>query len=323
MRRIIVGFFALIGLFVFGLFALAIVLWLWAAPGETRLAQANILTLDLTRALTEEPSDDGIERVLLGERPSLRDVLDGLERAGDDPRIKGLVARVGEGQLGTAQAQELRDAIAAFRAKGKFTLGHADSFGEFGSGTRAYYLASAFDELWLQPFGEVGLVGLRVETPFFRGTLDKLGLQPRFDHREEYKTAMNILTETKMTPAHREETEALLQSIYGQIVRGIAEGRKLEATQVRSLIDRGPFGTNEALEAHLVDHIGYREDAVAAARARAGENAQLVALSRYLDSAGRPHQSGPTIAVIYGNGLITRGGDSSSPLSGSGVMGAE
>ena len=72
--------------------------------------------------------------------------------------------------------QELRDAIAAFRAKGKFALAFADSFGEFGPGTRAYYLGSAFDEIWLQPLGEVGLIGLRVETPFFRGALDKLGI---------------------------------------------------------------------------------------------------------------------------------------------------
>ncbi len=323
LRRVVIGFFALVGLVVIVLFALAVGLWLWSAPGEKRLAQSNVLMLDLTRPLAEGPPDGGIESVFIGGRLNLRDVLDGLERAGDDARIKGLVARVGDGQSGTAQVQELRDAVAAFRAKGKFALAYADSFGEFGSGTRAYYLAAAFDEVWLQPFGEVGLVGLRVETPFFRGTLDKLGIQPRFDHREEYKTAANVVTETKMTPAHREETEGLLQSVYGQIVRGIAQGRRLDAAQVRSLIDQGPFGTDEALDRHLVDHIGYRDDAVAAARSRAGENAQLVPLLRYLDTAGRPHQSGPTIAVIYGNGIITRGGDSPSPLSGSAVMGAE
>ncbi len=323
MRRIVVGFFALIGLFFFAIIVIAIAVLIWAAPGEKNLAEANILTLDLTQSLPEAPPDGGVERVILGGQRNFRDVLDALERAGDDPRIKGLVARLGEGELGTAQLQELRDAIAAFRAKGKFTLGHADSFGEFGPGTRAYYLGSAFDELWLQPFGEVGLVGLRVETPFFRGTLDKLGIQPRFDHRSEYKTAMNVLTETKMTPPHREETDALLHSVYEQMVRGIAEGRRLEAGQVRKLIDRGPFATQEALDAHLVDHIGYREDAIAAARSRGGENAQLVSLSRYLDRAGRPHQSGPTVAVIYGSGLIARGGNSNNPLSGTAIMGAD
>lgn len=323
MRRIIVGFFALVGVLVVALIAVGVGLWLWAAPSEPRLADTNILTVDLTKAFSDGPSDDGLESILFGGASTLRDVLDGLERAGSDPRVKGIVARVGDGEIGTAQVQELRDGIAAFRAKGKFAIAQADGFGEGGSGTRSYYLASAFDQLWLQPLGDVGLVGLRVEMPFFREALDKVGVDPRFDHRSEYKTAMNILTETKMTPAHREETEALLRSVYEQTVRGIAEGRKLAADQVRALIDQGPFSTEQALEAHLVDHVGYRDDAIAAARARAGDNAQLLSLSHYLDRAGHPHQSGPTLAVIYGNGLITRGESSINPLSDSGIMGAD
>src|SRR5260370_23260039 len=158
MRRIVVGFFALIGLFFFAMIVIALALLIWAAPGEKNLAGANILTLDLTQSLPEAPPDGGVERVILGEQRNFRDVLDALERACDDPRIKELVARLGEGEMCTAQLQELRDAIAAFRAKGKFTLGHADSFGEVGPGTRAYYLGSAFGELWLRPFCWVGLV---------------------------------------------------------------------------------------------------------------------------------------------------------------------
>jgi protease IV len=323
MRRLIIGFFALIGILVFGLVALLIIVVIVAAPSTKRLAANEILTLDLTQSLPDAPPGDGFERILLGERLTLRDVTDALARAGDDARSKGVVARVGEGSLGTAAIQELRDAIAAFRAKGKFALAHADGFGELGSGTRDYYLAAAFDEVWLQPFAEVGLIGIRAEVPFFRGSLDKLGLVPRFDHRSEYKTAMNVFTETKMTPAHREETDALLHSVYDQLVQGIAAGRKLDPAAVRHLIDQGPFGANDAVEAHLVDHLGYREDAVAAARTRAGENTELVSVADYLESAGRPHQSGPTIAVIYGNGLITRDGSSGSPLSGSEGAGAD
>ncbi len=322
MRRFIVGFFALIGLLVVVLIAFGVGLWLIAAPGEPALGEANILTFDLTAPLPED-GGDGIERALLGEQTTLRDVLDGLERASEDARVKGIVVRVGDGTFGTAQVQELRDAVAAFRAKGKFAIAYADSFGELGSGMRGYYLATAFEQIWLQPYGDVGITGIRVEIPFLRGTLDTLGIAPRFDHREEYKTAANALTETKMTAAQREETEGLLHSVYGQMLRGIGEGRKLEPERVRALIDDGPFGTKQALEAHLVDHIGYRDDAVAAARQRAGENAQLVSLRRYLDRAGRPHQSGPTIAVIYGTGLITRGSSSTNPLSGSEVMGAD
>jgi protease-4 len=323
MRRLIIGFFALIGVLVVSLVVLSVVVLIVAEPGTKRLAAANILTLDLTQALPDQAPDDGLERIFLGERLTLRDVTDALARAGDDARIKGVVARIGGGSLGTAKIQELRDAIAAFRAKGKFALAHADGFGELGSGTRDYYLAAAFDEVWLQPFAQVGLIGLRVEVPFFRGSLDKLGLVPRFDHRSEYKTAMNVVTETKMTPAHREETDTILKSVYDQVVEGIASGRKLDPAEVRRLIDQGPFDADGALGAHLVDHLGYREDAVAAARVRAGENAELVSAADYLQSAGRPHQSGPAIAVIYASGLITRDGSSASPLSGTEVSGAD
>lgn len=324
LRRIIVGFLASIGLVVVVFVGLTVFFWPFAyAPSEERLADSNVLTLDLTRSLPEGPPGDGIERIFLGAQPNLRDVLDALARAGGDRRVKGLIVRLGDGALGTAQVQELRDGIAAFRATGKFALGYADSFGEVGSGMRSYYLATAFDELWLQPVGEVGLIGLRVEMPFFRGTLDKLGVEPRFEHRSEYKTAMNPFTETKMTAAHREETEALLHSVYEQMVRGIAEGRKLAPEQVRALVDQGPFGTEQALKAHLVDHVGYRDDAVAAARARAGDNAKLISVAHYLDAAGRPHQSGPVLAMIYADGLITRGDSSSNPLSGTSVLGAD
>ena len=323
MRRIIVGFFAIIGFLVVALLALGIGLWMFAAPREKPLAERNVLLVDLTQSLPGGAPEDGIERVLLGQQTSLRDVLDAIERAGSDPRIGGILARLGAGSLGTAETQEVRDALAAFRAKGKFAFGYADSFGELGSGMRSYYLATAFDEIWLQPVGELGIAGLRVEMPFFRGTLDKLGVAPRFDHREEFKTAMNTLTETKMTPAHREETESLLHSVFDQMVAGIAAGRRLDQVEVRKLIDDGPYTPQQALDAHLIDHVGYRDDAVGVARLRAGENAALVSLHRYLDDAGRPHRSGPTVAVIYGTGLITSGDGDNGPLSSSGLMGAD
>src|SRR5690348_4097748 len=132
MRRIVVGFFALIGLAVVALAALAIGLWFWLAPGAKPVAENTVLMLDLSQKLPEGTSPAGIERVLLGEQTSLADVRDGLTRAAVDPRVKGVIARLGGGALGTAEAEELRDAIAAFRAKGKFALAYADSFGEAG-----------------------------------------------------------------------------------------------------------------------------------------------------------------------------------------------
>ena len=170
--------------------------------------------------------------------------------------------------------------------------------------------------------GNVGLTGLYAEVPFFKGTLDLIGVSPEFDHREEFKTAMNSLTETKMTPPHREEVDALLSSIAGQIVHGIAEGRKLPEAAVHDAIDRGPLLAEEARDTKLIDRLAYRDEVLAEARAHSGSGAELTSLTTYLDRAGRPHSEGATIALIYGSGLIERSARSDYPLTGSNVMAA-
>ncbi len=321
MRRLIVGFFAAIGLFTVLFVAGVLVVVAGLRPSVTPLPGNIILTADLTKDLPEGASEDPLLRLIVGGKLTLRDFLDAIEAAGDDPRVKVLLARVGDDELGLAKIQEVRDAIAVFRGKGKSAVAFADSFGEFGPGTRPYYLATAFDEIWLQPMGNVGLTGLYAESPFVKGTLDLLGVVPEFAHREQYKTAMNILTEIKMTPAHREEVEALLGSVAGQIVRGIAGSRKLSEGEVRQAIDRGPLLAEEAVEAKLVNRLGYRDEVVNHAHARAGSGAEMMGIATYLDRAGHPHRDGPTIALIYGSGLVVRGG-TGNPVTGSSTMGA-
>jgi protease-4 len=323
MRRILTGFFAAIGAVVFVLVLGAIGLYAWERTRGPHISDHTVLALDIGSGFPDAPPSSALSRLLFPGRPPLRDVLDALERAENDPRVDGLIARLGDGEMGVAQAQELRDAIIAFRAKGKRAIAYADSFGEFSSGTRSYYVATAFDEIWLQPLGMVGLVGLRVEEPFFRGTLDKLGVVARFDHREEYKSAFDPLTEKTMTAPDRAQLEALLGSVYGQIVRGIASDRKLDEATVRALVDRGPLLAKEALAAHLIDHIGYSDDARAALGATPVGRRRPLALARYLAAAGRPHESGPTIALIYATGLIERGQGAESPLTGSNTLGAQ
>jgi protease-4 len=324
MRRIIVGFFAVVGvLSLLVAVILAVGVWRLAGSHVVPVADHTVLEADFTQAFTDAPPSGGISQIFSAERPSLRDVVDALDKAGNDPKVAGLVAHIGDGEFATAQAQELRDAIAAFRAKGKRAVAYADSFGELGSGTKSYYLAASFDEIWVQPLGIVGLVGLRAEVPFFKGSLDKLGLAPHFDHREEYKTAMNSLTESSITPPHREEMQALLSSAYTQIVTGIASDRKIDVGQVKALVDRGPLLAEDALKAKLIDHIGYRDEATAALTAAVKGEGRPLALHRYLERAGRPHKDGPTIALIYATGLITQGGSSGSPLGGSQSLGAD
>jgi len=320
MWRAITRFFAIIGFIFVLLIATGIGLGVWflRAPRSPSIAANTILTLDLSAALPDGPSDRGVAQLLFPTGLSLADTLGALERAGDDPRVKAVVARVGDGGMGMGEVQELREAIAQFRAKGKRAIAYSDTFGELSSGTRSYYLATAFDEIWLQKLGMVGLVGLRAEMPFFRGTLDWLGIAPDFAHREEYKDAANMLTEKQMTGPEREELQALLQSIYAQIVAGIAGDRKIDAGAVKALIDRAPILNDEAIATHLVDHVGDREDAIASLG-----GGTLLTLDRYADQVGPAHQKGPTIALIYATGFMARDGGGGNPLTGDNVMAAD
>jgi protease-4 len=322
MRRVVIGIFAAIGFVAVLLPVAAAIAFVLLRPAQKPLSDRILLTVDLTRGLAEGRGETPLQQAVFGRKPTLRDFLDGIEAAAGDPHVRGLYARVGADGLGLAEIEEVRDAIAAFRARGKFAIAYADSFGEFGPGTRPYYLATAFDEIWLQPMGTVGLVGLYSSVPFFKNTLDLLGVTPSFDKREEFKTAINSLTDTEMTPPQREEIETILNSLGDQIVAGIAQGRRLSPAQVRQDIDNGPFFATEARQAKLVDHLGYRDEARVHALKRAGPGAEPVSLARYLGRVGRPHQKGPKIALIYGTGLIQEQGDPELTLFGQQVMSA-
>lgn len=318
MRRFVLGLFAAIGILtVLAIVGVGAAAWRLAVskPG---LPATIVLRADLDKGLAKGAGQDALADIAFGPKPNLRDFIDALDRAGGDPRVKGIYVRLGADRLALATCQELRDAIHAFRSKGKFAIAFATSFGEFGGGTRPYYLAAAFDRIWVQPLGTVGLTGLRAETPFFRGMLDRLGILPSFAHREQYKTAMNSLTETGMTPPQREEVEDLLGADARQIVQGIAANRKLSPQQVEALIDRGPLIAAEARKSGLVDRIGYLDQAGDDARQRAGSGAKFMRIDRYLKAAGRPHDSGPKIALIYATGLITEGDSSAASLFGEG-----
>ena len=122
---------------------------------KSRVPAHTLLEVNLEGGLLERVPDDPVAQFTLRNRPTLRSVVDALEKAGDDPKVSGLVATLGAGgaTLGTAQAQELRDAVLAFRAKKKTAVAFAETFGEFGPGNGGYYLATAFDEIYLPALG--------------------------------------------------------------------------------------------------------------------------------------------------------------------------
>jgi protease-4 len=299
----------------------------------TRLRQRRttplILELDLTQGIAEGPPTDPLNAVLSRHKLRLSDVLDGLRRAGQDDRVQGLIAKVGGQPIGLATVQELREAIGKFRAAGKLAYVWAESFGEFGQGNSPYYLATAFDRIYLQPSGSLGLTGVVVEQVFLRSALDKIGVNFEAGERREYKTAAHQFTEERFTEAAREENQHLAASIASQLTTAIADRRGKTTDEARALLDRGPFLPRQALAEGLVDVLGYRDEAYAAMRHKTGPDAALQFLSRYQRShslAQRarklPNPKERFVAVIYATGPIRLGRSGRAPMGG-GWMGSD
>src|SRR3954454_20116475 len=196
-----------------------------------------LLELDLVQPPVL-PGGDLLERLGSRGRHQLRPTLRALHEAADDPHVGGLIAKVG-GPLPWAVMQELRLGVHAFGASGKPTLAWAESFGDDSADMTAYVLATAFDEVWLQPGGQVGVLGVGVEVTFLRGALDRLGIEPQLEQRYEYKNAADRVMRTELTEAHRESLDKLSDSIFSGGVSAIADGRRLDEERVRELVDGG------------------------------------------------------------------------------------
>jgi len=288
-----------------------------------------ILELDLTEGMAEEPPSDVLSAVLAMRRPRLADVLDGLRRARADDKVHSLVVKIGGRRIGLARVQELHAAVTEFRRSGKTTVAWGETFGEFSPGNAAYYLATAFDRIWLQPSGDVGLTGLSLEQWFYRGALDKLGLEYEVGKRYEYKSAADRLTEEGFTGPAREALEQLASSLTGQLTAAVAERLAVPPAQARELIDNGPYIAEEALERRLVDALGYRDEVYDEVRKSAGPGSHLLYLGRYhrsrslAERARRlPEPAENVVALIHASGPIRRGRSGRGPLSG-GAMGSD
>ncbi|WP_243725662.1 S49 family peptidase [Actinomadura rubrisoli] len=245
----------------------------------------------------------------------------GLDRAARDERVVALIARFSGNRLKIGTAQEIRAAVARLRAAGKHTVAWAESFGEFRPGLVPYYLATAFEQICLQPSGDLGITGVSVESWFLHDALRKAGVRPQVDQRHEYKTAGNMLTEPGFTEAHREADERLVASLSEQIIEGIAAGRGLGVDEVRSLADRAPLSAQEALEARLIDDIRYRDEVYARTRERHGREARLLYVTRYAKTPSlRPRIPGrgeDAVALVPVHGTIRLGRGGVGPVVGS------
>lgn len=307
MRRYIVGLLATVGVLTLLLVASGAAL-IFSGPFSAKsLPRSMVLSLDLRTVPPETASSDLLSGGLFRSSRDLVDTVQLLWQAADDPRVVGLFVEIGDDQAGLARVQELRQAIANFRGKGKFTVGFAESLGGSGGHLGDYYLASALEQIWLQPSGGFAVTGIAVETPFMKDGLNKLGIKVEGGKRYEYKSAPDSFLETGYTGPARENLQQLLNSLFGQFVTDVARDRRLDASQVRRLVDAAPFDPERAREEGLVDRIGYRGDALEDVWQRAGTVRALVSLSDYAGDETRPKPRGDVIALVRVNGPIVSG----------------
>jgi protease-4 len=271
------------------------------------------LAIDLSGALPERPAPGW--GGLLGEaQPSLRGLVESVERAARDSQVKGLVLRVGPLDAGWARVQELRDAVVRFRETGKPTWAHLEL-----AGNLEYYLATGCAKVVAAPTGMLNVSGLAAEVTFFRGTLDKVGVEAQFEGVGKYKNAPNQFTETAFTGPHREQMESLVDSLFEQYVAAVADSRGLEPDRVRALFDEGPFDAAAARDGGLVDELLYRdevEDKV--------PGSERVEPARYVRGArGFGFDRRPKLAIVYAIGDIMPGESSSSPFGDGSFAGAD
>ena len=257
--RFFVFFFCFIGI----LFSSAVG-WRVYSLANNRLPQTfapgTVLRLNLENELFETRPNDFIGSLTFGNPPTAADVILGLNRAAADPNISGLVAYMTKMSLPLAQIQEIRSAVRAFKKAGKKTVFYAPTIGELGGGLGMYYLASAFDEIRIQPGGEVGLAGIAVETPYFKKALLKLGIQPSFNARYEYKTGADSLNAEKMSAPEKENLTRIFNSFLDVMAADIAQDRPvLKKSEIKQILQNGPYFADQALKMKLIDKVEYAD----------------------------------------------------------------
>jgi protease-4 len=291
----------------------------------TRHVSGNsLLTIEISGTIPEISSGSPFDEIFGQRALSRQDLRDALVRAASDPRVRAVRVKVDDVATGFATIQEIRDLLEKVSKAGKPTYAYMDTAGEFGPGNAEYLLASACKRVVLNPLGDVNLIGLAVRSPFIRGTLDKLEIQPDFPGIGDYKSARFLFTQKDFTRAHKEMMEWLLGSLGSQLVDGVAASRGFDHKHAELLVLGGPYLGPEALKVKLVDELAGWETFVDECATLDGRKLDEVSVRRYL-RAGRPDRSGTEVAVVVAVGEIARGesGYSPVPIFGGDIMGSE
>ncbi|NBS33363.1 MAG: signal peptide peptidase SppA [Planctomycetia bacterium] len=220
-----------------------------AAAEAQRLA-----VIAVTGSLPDGVGQDGL---LADVSPQLHRMVERLDRAAADETVQGVLLSIRSPEIGRARAAELREAIGRIRAAGKLVVAHLVS-GE----PVDYAVAAACDTILMPPAANLALTGVRAEVTFFKGLLDRLGVQAEILQVGEFKGAGEPLTRESMSEPLRQQYEAFVGDLFEQLIEQVASDRGLAAERVRELIDIGVFTPEAARQAGLIDGIAYEDEAI-------------------------------------------------------------
>lgn len=303
-----------------------LVIFSLAAGGQekTSVPDNSILVVDLWMNISDSPPVNDVgnifDEAIWG--PSTRnlyllEVVDAIDRAANDDRIEALFL---QGSLlpenygsGLAALSEMREAIERFKLSGKSVYAYTTD-----PSLRDFYLMSTADNLTMNPFGVLGLNGLASEMMFLGNAFEKYGIGVQTTRVGKYKSAVEIFTEDKMSPADREQVEELLTDIWEQIVFDIADARAVDPEELLEQANtRGFFSAEVAQEMGLVDEVGYFDEVIDDLENVAGfdweyDTFEQIGIATYIKSEGFHAKrdifgSEPKVAVVYAEGDIVGG----------------
>jgi protease IV len=345
MKQFFITFFANLAalLFVFGgpmlLFLILIVASISAnSKGQhlVTIERGSILVFDMSINVTDSPehatSNDPLTNALSNNNTksvSLHRLLTAIKKAAKDDRIKGILLEGSfePADFGTGYAclKELREAILDFKKTGKQVYAYLES-----PTTRDYYVASAASIIYMNPYGEMEIPGLAVVKTYYKGTFDKYGINVQVTRVGKYKSAVEPFLLTKMSDADREETQKLIDDLWGDFLKGVARTRPIDPATFQQLVDTdGYILPQHALDAHLIDKIGYFGDllndlgkvAPSSDYARIPLPFKQVAIGDYITANRTPRLLGErgsdnVVAVLYLEGEIVDGWGETTNIGG-------
>ncbi len=290
-----------------------------ATMGRPEVADNSVLVLSVSGDLPDYVAEEPLAKAVgISQSQSFSSLLTQLRKAKVDTRIGAVLLDINFPGIGWGKADELRDAVKEFRTSGKPVYAYM----QLGT-NREYYIATAADKVFLPPPGDLYINGFAAEAMFYKGSLDKLGIEADvIQIGPKYKNAPDRYTRTEMSEGQREVTNAILDEYFTRFTAAIAESRKKAIDDVKSIIDAAPYNANQAKALGLIDDAFYREQVDEELKAKLGYKADVklrtIAGSKYRevpsDSLGL--NNGERVAVIYASGAINIGKSSSGPLSG-------